>query len=59
MVTCLKFLKNILAAEFQIKSKLYKSEATLSSVIFTKFIFVQVLILCMQVCMHANIYIYT
>lgn len=36
MVTCLKFLKNILAAEFHIKSTLSKSEATLSSVTFTK-----------------------
>lgn len=36
MVTCLKFLNNILAAEFQIKSKLSKSEARVSSVIFLK-----------------------
>lgn len=36
MVTCLKFLNNILAAEFQIKSKLSKSEKRVSLVIFYK-----------------------
>lgn len=34
MVTCLKFLNNILAAEFQIKSKLPESEERVSLVIF-------------------------
>lgn len=48
MVTSPKFLKIILAAEFQIKSELSKSEATSSSVIFTKVIFITVLILCMR-----------
>lgn len=62
MVTCLKFLNNILAAEFQIKSKLSKSEARVSSVIFLKVgwrIFFVVLILYMQVCLHVSTQIYT
>lgn len=57
MVTCLKFLNNILAAEFQIKSKLSKSEARVSSVIFLKVgwrIFFVVLILYMQVCLRVS-----
>lgn len=48
MVTSPKFLKIILAAEFQIKSELSKSEATSSSVIFTKVIFITMIILCMR-----------
>lgn len=62
MVTCLKFLNNILAAEFQIKSKLSKSEARVSSVIFLKVgwrIFFVVLILYMQVCLRVSTQIYT
>lgn len=65
MVTCLKFLNNILAAEFQIKSKLSKSEKRVSLIIFYKvdwwiflFFFV-VLILYVQVCLHVSIQIYT
>lgn len=55
MVIYPNFLKVTLAAEFQITSKLSKSEATWSSVIFTKVIFITALTLCLQVCTHANI----
>lgn len=56
MVTCLKFLKNILAAEFKIQSKPPKSKATFSSGLFIKvgWVFCIVLILCKQDCMHAS-----
>lgn len=60
MVTCLKFLNNVLAAEFQIKSKLPKSEERVSLVIFLKvgwwiFKFFFLFIFCGVHPVHANL----